>query len=121
MENKPPAARMDLQEESSHIGPSMRMKGDIAAGGSLAIAGQFEGNIDIPKRELTVADGAKITANIRASSVRISGKLNGEVQGIERVELTGTADMTGKLQTREIRVEEGAVFRGQVDIITDRE
>lgn len=121
MEKKPRHGSAALRNESSHIGPSLRMKGDIAADGSVSIAGQFEGNIDIPKRAVTVADGARVTANIRANSVQISGKLSGEVQGIERVELTGTADMTGKLQTREIRVEEGAVFRGQVDIITDRD
>ena len=97
------------------------MKGDIAADGSLAIAGKFEGNIDIPKRELVVANGAIVKADIRASRVLIRGQVRGNVQGIDRVELTKTADLAGQLQTREIRVEEGAVFRGQVDIITDRD
>ena len=93
----------------------------MSADGSISIAGQFEGNIEIPKRQVTVAEGAVVKADIRASKVLIRGKVRGNVQGIDRVELTGTADMTGQLQTREIRVEEGAIFRGQVDIITERE
>ena len=115
------SGRKGGENESSRVGPSLRLKGDITADGALSIAGQFEGNIDIPKRQVTVADGAVVKADIRAGKVLIQGKVRGNVQGIDRVELTGTADMTGQLQTREIRVEEGAVFRGQVDIITDQE
>ncbi len=119
MENS--SGRKGSDNENSQLGPSLRLKGDITADGALSIAGQFEGNIDIPKRQVTVSDGAVVKADIRASKVLIRGKVRGNVQGIDRVELTGTADMTGQLQTREIRVEEGAVFRGQVDIITDRD
>ena len=114
-------SRPAANKEGSRIGPSLKLKGTVSADENFAIAGEFEGDIDNPKHELVVTEGAVVKANIRASKVQICGKLHGDVQGVNRVELTGTAEMAGKLQTREIRVEEGAVFRGQVDIITDRD
>ncbi len=112
--------RPTTKGEGSLLGPSVRMEGDITSEESLAISGQFEGQIDIPKHEVEVTQGAVVKADIRANKVLICGRVEGNVQGIARVELTGTAEMTGNLETREIRVEGGAVFRGQVNILTDR-
>ena len=105
--------------DDSFIGPSVRLKGNMTSEDGLAIAGEFNGNIDIATRDVTVSVGAIVEADIRASRVIICGKVRGNVQGIDKVELARTADMIGRLETREIRVEEGAIYRGQVDIIVD--
>ena len=103
----------------SHAGPSLRLKGNIKAEETFSIAGEFEGTIQIPKHEVSIAKGARVQADINAGKVLICGEVHGNVVGIDRVELTSTANMCGKLQTRQVRVQEGAIYRGEVDIIRD--
>lgn len=106
--------------EGSYIGKSVHLKGDLEADERLTISGQFEGNIGIPKQEVLIAKEARVKANvIKANKIKIEGQVHGNIDGIQRVELTSTANVVGKLTTREIKVHEGAVFKGQVDIITD--
>ncbi len=105
----------------SRLGGSLKLKGTITSEEDIYVAGRFEGGIDLPKNKLVVAKDAVVHADVRAGKVLIQGTVHGNVQGVQRVELTSTADLIGELQTREIRVEEGAVFRGQVNIITDRD
>ena len=96
----------------------MRLEGTIAAESDLTISGWFKGKIDAPSHEVVVFDEGVVEADIKAKRVRIQGKVRGDVHSDERAALTSTADIVGTLKTRELRVEEGAVFRGQIDIVT---
>lgn len=103
----------------SRLGPKVSLQGDLRADEALAVLGKFEGSITNPKQSIEVAAGAEVSADIRASSIKVQGKVRGDVFGVDRIELTSTADLVGKLQTREVKVEEGAVFRGEVNVIAD--
>lgn len=107
--------------KGSNLGPSVRMVGTVAGNEPMTISGQVKGRIEIPSHLVVVTPKADIEADIKANEILIHGKVRGNVNGLSRVELTKTADLTGQLQTREIRVEDGAVFRGQVDIVRDKE
>ncbi len=107
------------RQDGSRIGKSLHLKGTITAEEDLDIAGRFEGSIILSKNELVAGEDALVEADIQAGRVLIRGTVRGNVQGLQRVELTSTAKLTGELETREIRVEEGAIFRGQANIITD--
>lgn len=63
---------------------------------------------------------ARVEATIEAAVVSVEGQVRGTVIGRERASLTKSANMVGKLATIEIRVEEGAIFRGQVDYLGDK-
>lgn len=117
-----PANRANAKAgEGSLIGKSVRLDGDLKADEALTIAGKFKGSINIPKSQVNIAKDSYVEANVSAAEIKIQGQIRGDVQGVKRVELTSTADLVGELNTREIRVEEGAVFRGRVNIITDRD
>ena len=103
---------------ASRIGRSLRMEGTIAASGDLTISGRFKGTIEIPSKRLVVEPEGVVEADVKANQVVIRGTVRGNVRGIQRAALTSSADVVGKLETHELRVEEGAVFRGQVDILT---
>ena len=103
--------------DASHIGRSLRMEGSIVSKGDLTISGKFKGNIDAPSQKVVVQQEGIVEADIKANQVLIQGTVRGNVKGIQRAALTSSADLVGKLETHELRVEEGAVFRGQVDII----
>lgn len=107
--------------EGSLLGPALRFEGVISAEEPLTIGGRFKGRVEAPKHLVVVSSGADVEANIRASRISISGKVRGNVQGIDHVELTETGDLAGQLHTREVRVQDGAVFRGRVDIVTEKQ
>ena len=96
------------------------MEGVISAEEPLTIRGRLKGRVEVPGQLVIVSSGADVEADIKARRISIGGKVRGNVQGLEHVELTETADLVGQLHTREIRVEDGAVFRGRVDIVTDK-
>ena len=106
--------------KGSRLGPKVRLQGDLKVDEALTVLGKFEGSINNPKQSIVVADTAEVNADITASSIKVEGKVRGNVFGVDRIELTSTADLVGKLQTREVKVEEGAVFRGEVNVIADQ-
>lgn len=106
------------QESKSNIGKHLALNGTIVSSGAMTISGRLKGRIEAPSQELVVSESAQVEANITAGDVMIEGRVRGNVKGSRRATLVSTANLAGKLETRELRVEEGAVFRGQVDIIT---
>ncbi len=106
--------------EDTVLGPSLRLEGVISAEEAVTIRGRLKGRVEVPAHLVVVSSGADVEADIKACRISIAGKVRGNVQGLDHVELTETADLAGQLQTREIRVEDGAVFRGRVDIVTDK-
>ncbi len=84
------------------------------------IVGKFKGTIESKSNEVTVAEKAEVEADIVAAKVSVSGHVKGSVTGLKGARFTGTAVMTGKLTTTsEFVVEKGAVFRGQVDYMSE--
>lgn len=84
------------------------------------ICGKFKGSIKSKSNEVTVAENAEVEADIVAAKVSVSGLVKGSVTGLKGARFTGTAVMTGKLTTTsEFVVEKGAVFRGQVDYMSE--
>ena len=109
------------QNPSSRLGKTTRLKGEIVADEPLLIIGKFQGSIESKTNEVTVAEDAEVEADIIAAKVSVSGNVKGNVTGLKGATFTSTAVMTGKLATSsEFIVEKGAMFRGQVDFISER-
>lgn len=109
------------QNSGSCLGRRTRLKGEIVADEPLLIVGKFQGSIESKSNEVIVAEAAEVEADIVAARVSVSGRVEGSVTGLKAAKFTSTAIMTGKLTTsREFIVEKGAVFRGQVDYISER-
>ena len=108
------------QSSGSRLGKTTRLIGDIVADEPLLIAGKFKGSIESKSNEVTVAENAEVEADIVAAKVSVSGHVKGSVTGLQGARFSGTAVMTGRLTTTsEFVVEKGAVFRGQVDYMSE--
>ncbi|MDE0108130.1 MAG: polymer-forming cytoskeletal protein [Bryobacterales bacterium] len=108
------------QNSGSRLGRTTRLVGDIVADEPLLIAGKFKGSIESKSNEVIVAEHAEVEADIVAAKVSVSGRVKGNVTGLKGARFTGTAVMTGKLTTTsEFVVEKGALFRGQVDYMSE--
>jgi cytoskeletal protein CcmA (bactofilin family) len=101
---------------TAHIGKSVVIKGQLSGSEDLYLDGEVEGRVDLPGNTLTVGPSARIRANISARTVIIQGAVTGNVRASEKVELKGTSVLTGDIATKRIAIDDGAFFKGGVDI-----
>ena len=102
--------------EFAHIGKSVVIKGELSGSEDLYVDGQVEGSIELRGNSLTVGPNGRVKARISAKSVAIQGSVEGTVTASERVELRKSAVVNGDIVTQRIAMEEGAFFKGKVDI-----
>ena len=102
--------------EFAHIGKSVIIKGELSGSEDLYIDGQVEGTIELKGNNLTIGPHGQVKANINAKEVIIQGKLEGNIQASLRIELTKSAVAVGDIVTQRVSIEEGAFFKGKVDI-----
>ncbi|MGC9949116.1 MAG: polymer-forming cytoskeletal protein [Bryobacteraceae bacterium] len=103
--------------ESARIGKAVTIKGEVFSNEDLYVDGALEGRIELPAHQLTVGPHGTIkTGVIQASAVVILGTVQGDVNAQDRVEIRKDATLTGNIRTARIVIEEGAYFKGGVDI-----
>ena len=111
-----PVARANtgLPHQESLIAADITIEGKIEGGGSVRIAGKFNGDVNV-QGDLTIEAGAKLTGGVRADNVTIAGELEGNVAEASRVDLLQTGVMIGDLKAGSLTVTAGARMRGQAD------
>jgi cytoskeletal protein CcmA (bactofilin family) len=100
----------------AHIGKSVIIKGELSGSEDLYLDGQVEGSIELRDHSLTVGPNSHVRANIFAKDIVIHGKVDGNVTGVNRVELKKSALLNGNIDTQRIVIEDGAFFKGSIDI-----
>jgi cytoskeletal protein CcmA (bactofilin family) len=106
------AARAD----TASLGKSVVIKGELSGSEDLYVDGQVDGSIDLAGNRLTIGPNGRVKANVTARSVSIGGRLEGNVRATDRVDLRQTAVVLGDIATQRIAIEDGAYFKGGVDI-----
>ncbi len=101
---------------TANIGRSVLIKGELSGSEDLYLDGTVEGNIELPGNNLMVGPNGRVRAGIRARGVIIEGKVDGDIEASERVELRKTAVLTGSIVTQRVSIEDGAYFKGGVDV-----
>jgi cytoskeletal protein CcmA (bactofilin family) len=111
-----PVARADigLPHQESLIAADITIEGKIEGGGSVRIAGKFNGDVNV-QGDLTIEAGAKLTGGVRAAQVTIAGELEGSVAEASRVDLLQTGVIIGDLKAGSLTVTAGARMRGQAE------
>ena len=100
----------------ARLGPSLQVKGEISGAEDLSIDGQVEGSISLEGRKLTIGATARVVADVVAGDVVVSGHLKGNVSAKKRVEIKKDGSVTGDLTTAQIMIEDGAYFKGSIEI-----
>jgi cytoskeletal protein CcmA (bactofilin family) len=103
------------------IGSDASLKGTIDSQESLRIEGAFEGTIN-SKGEIFVGEGAVVNADIYGRRVVVAGEVRGMIEAVNGLEITGTGRVYGDITGDRLIVDEGAVYKGNVnmDIITSK-
>jgi cytoskeletal protein CcmA (bactofilin family) len=105
-----------LSADLAQIGKSVVIKGELSGSEDLYIDGRVEGTISLKGNSLTVGPNGQVKASIESKAIVVQGKLEGNVQASDRVELRKSAVVTGDISTQRISIEEGAYLKGKVDI-----
>jgi len=102
--------------DQANIGRSLVIKGDITGAESLFIDGRVEGTISFPENRVTVGRNGNVAASIVAKEVVIMGKVQGNVQCSDRLDIRNEGLLSGDVITHRISVEEGAILKGGVEV-----
>jgi cytoskeletal protein CcmA (bactofilin family) len=102
--------------EFAHIGKSVVIKGELSGSEDLYVDGAVEGTIELQGNNLVIGPNGQVRANVNAKGVVVQGKLEGNIRASERAELRKSAVAVGDISTQRIAIEEGAYFKGKVDI-----
>jgi cytoskeletal protein CcmA (bactofilin family) len=103
------------------LGRTVVVQGQLSSGEDLLIEGQFEGNINLEDHCLTVGKEGHVKAEIRARQVVILGSVTGNLAAREKIEIRRTGHMVGDLIAATVAIEDGAYFKGGIDISRDDE
>jgi len=102
--------------EQATIGKSLFVKGEVSGSESLYIDGKVEGTINLPGNRVTVGRNGQVAANIMAREVVVLGKVRGNVNASDRVDIRSEGSLTGDVTAARISIEDGAYFKGGIDI-----
>jgi cytoskeletal protein CcmA (bactofilin family) len=111
----PPVQNASAGEQAT-IGKSLVIKGEVSGSESLYIDGKVEGSIGLPGNRVTVGRNGQVAANITAREIVVLGKVRGNVTASDRVDIRSEGSLTGDVTAQRISIEDGAFFKGGIDI-----
>jgi cytoskeletal protein CcmA (bactofilin family) len=111
-----PLSGATADRASARLGSSLHVKGEITGSEDLTIDGSVEGLIQLDERKLTVGTTAKVTADIIAREVVVYGNVKGNLRAKDRIEIKKDGSVNGDLTTSRIMIEDGAYFKGSIEI-----
>lgn len=107
----------ELEEDiKTVLGPQTVFRGTLRFRDSLKILGRCEGRIESPG-VLIVGKGAEVLAEIKVGSMTIAGTVKGNVEALVQTEIGATGKLIGNLRTTQLRIEDGSVFEGKVEML----
>jgi len=99
------------------LGKSVIVKGQILSREDLTIDGEVEGTVEMQEHRLTIGPNGKVRASVKAREVIVLGTLHGNVETGDRIDIRKEAKLVGDIKTARIVIEDGAYFKGNVDIL----
>lgn len=98
------------------LGKSVAIKGEIVGREDLTIDGDVEGAIELTEHRLTVGPSGSVLSNVKAREVVIFGNMKGNIDASDKIEIRSNATLVGDIRTARVLIEDGAYFKGAVDI-----
>ena len=100
---------------TTYVAASTTIVGTITGKGAYVFCGSVEGDCDI-EGPLTLAAGGRWKGMLKATDIVVAGIVEGDVVAKQRVEILGTARITGSLAGNSIAVAEGAIIAGEIKV-----
>jgi cytoskeletal protein CcmA (bactofilin family) len=101
---------------SAALGKNVTVKGQIFAREDLTIDGEVEGTVECHEHRLTIGPNARVQAGLKAREIVIQGSIQGNVDATDKIDIKKEAKLVGDIKTSRIVIEDGAYFKGSIDI-----
>ena len=101
---------------SAALGKNVTVKGQIFAREDLTIDGEVEGTVECHEHRLTIGPNARVQAGLKAREIVIQGSIHGNVDATDKIDIKKEAKLVGDIKTSRIVIEDGAYFKGSIDI-----
>jgi cytoskeletal protein CcmA (bactofilin family) len=111
-----PVKTVTAPVEQATIGRSLKIKGEISGSEALYIDGVIEGKITMPESRVTIGRNGKVDASITAREVVVMGKVTGNIECTDRVDIRSEGSLIGDVTTSRISVEDGALLKGGIQV-----
>lgn len=98
------------------LGKNVTVKGQIFSREDLTIDGEVEGTVECQEHRLTIGPNARVQASMKAREIVINGSIQGNIEAIDKVDIKKEAKLVGDIKTTRITIEDGAYFKGSIDI-----
>ena len=102
------------------VGRSTVLHGELSGKEDLLIEGQFAGTISLPENCVTVGAGGEVKAEVQARQVIVQGAVTGNISAGEKIEIRKTGHVVGDLVAAAIAIEDGAFFKGSIDVVREQ-
>lgn len=102
--------------DQATIGRTLVIKGEISGSESLYVDGRIEGKITMPESRVTIGRNGKVDASIQAREVVVMGKVTGNIECSDRVDIRSEGSVHGDISTVRISVEDGAALKGGIQV-----
>lgn len=99
------------------VGKAVVVKGEIHSREDLYIDGEIQGTVELMESKLTIGPNGRIQASVRAREVVVFGNVQGNVEALEKIDIRKDARLVGDIRTARIVIEDGAYFKGSIDIL----
>lgn len=101
--------------QTTFVAVATKIVGTITGSGNYVFCGTVEGDCEIDG-QVTLAEGSRWHGKVAATDIIVAGNVEGNVVARQRVEIGGTARVTGSLAGHSIAVAEGAVIEGEIKV-----
>jgi cytoskeletal protein CcmA (bactofilin family) len=98
------------------IGPSITIKGDVSGDEDLVIQGRIEGKVNLAQHNVTIGPEGRVKADVHGRTVVVEGEVEGNLRAQEQIILRHTAKVEGSIAAPRVSLEDGAVFRGGIEM-----
>jgi cytoskeletal protein CcmA (bactofilin family) len=105
-----------VRSGSAALGKNVTVKGQIFAREDLTIDGEVEGTVECHEHRLTIGPNARVQAGLKAREIIIQGSIQGNVDATDKIDIKKEAKLVGYIKTSRIVIEDGAYFKGSIDI-----
>ena len=114
-----PPARIEAEPRggAATVGKAVKVVGQIFSREDLYIDGEVEGTVEALAHKLTIGPNGTVRATVKAREVVALGNIQGNVEATEKIEIRKDAKLTGDIRTARIIIEDGAYFKGSIDIV----
>jgi cytoskeletal protein CcmA (bactofilin family) len=111
-----PVKTVTAPVDQATIGRTLVIKGEISGSEALYIDGRVEGKISMPESRVTIGRNGKVDASIQAREVVVMGKVNGNIECNDRVDIRAEGSVQGDIACSRITVEDGAALKGGIQV-----